>query len=360
MEESQDKESKTDEPTEKKLQDAIDRGNLPISREAAVFASVAAALIVVAFLARATAGTIAHGLGVLLGDAGGWSLRDGADAVSLWTLVGAETLAPLMPMLGVLLVAGLLAAVLQSPPRLVFDRIRPNLQRISMTGGWRRIFGGRGRGELVKSLFKLVSICIVLAVVAASELGALVTAMAVDADGLPELVLGITMRLLSAVCIATVVLLAADLILVRVHWRRDLRMSRQEVKDELKQMERDPLLKARLRSLALDRIRKNMIAAVPRATLVIANPTHYAIALRYKRDEGGAPLVLSKGKDFLALKIREIAEQNFIPVVEDKLLARSMYDLVEVDRAIPPQFYKALAEIIHFLHAKGSSKTPMS
>jgi flagellar biosynthetic protein FlhB len=97
-----------------------------------------------------------------------------------------------------------------------------------------------------------------------------------------------------------------------------------------------------------------MIAAVPRATLVIANPTHYAIALRYKREEGGAPLVLSKGQDLLALKIREIAEQHGIPVVEDKALARSMYDLVEVDRAIPAQFYKALAEIIHFLHAKGT------
>lgn len=359
MDESQDKESKTDEPTEKKLQDAVERGNVPISREAAVFAAVAAMLIVTAFLARTTAAPIAQGLGSLLGDAGGWPLRNGADAVSLWTLVAAETLAPLVPMLCVLLVAGLLAAVLQSTPRLVVDRIRPNPQRISVTGGWHRIFGRRGRAERVKSLFKLAAIFVVLAVVAASELGTVVNAMAVESEAVPDLVLGITMRLLSAVCIATVLLLAADLILVRLHWRRDLRMSRQEIKDELKQMERDPLLKARLRSLALDRIRKNMIAAVPRATLVIANPTHYAIALRYKRDEGGAPLVLSKGKDLLALKIREVAEQHCIPVVEDKALARSMYDAVEVDRAIPPQFFKALAEIIHFLHAKGSGKTPM-
>jgi len=359
MDESQDKESKTDEPTEKKLQDAVERGNVPISREAAVLAAVAAMLMIAAFLARATTGTITRGLGVLLGDAGAWPLQNGADAVTLWTLVVAETFVPLVPMLSVLLVAGLLAAVLQSTPRLVVDRIRPNLQRISLTGGWRRIFGDRGRAELVKSLFKLASIFVVLAVVATAELGALGNAMAVEAEAVPELVLEITMRLLSAVCIVTVLLLAADLILVRLHWRRDLRMSKQEVKDELKQMERDPLLKARLRSLALDRMRKSMIAAVPRATLVIANPTHYAIALRYKRDEGGAPLVLSKGKDLLALKIREIAEQQCIPVVEDKELARSMYDAVEVDRAIPPQFYKALAEIIHFLHAKGSRKTPM-
>jgi len=108
--------------------------------------------------------------------------------------------------------------------------------------------------------------------------------------------------------------------------------------------------------LALDRRRKSMIAAVPRATLVIANPTHYAIALRYVREEGGAPLVLSKGKDLIALKIREIAEQHLIPIVEDKLLARSMYDCVEVDRPIPPEFHKAVAELIHILYAKSSRK----
>jgi flagellar biosynthetic protein FlhB len=137
-------------------------------------------------------------------------------------------------------------------------------------------------------------------------------------------------------------------------------MSKQEIKNEMKEAEGDPLKKARLRSLALDRRRKSMIAAVPRATLIIANPTHYAIALRYVREEGGAPLVLSKGKDLIALKIREIAEKNLIPIIEDKLLARTMYDSVEVDRPIPPEFYKAVAELIHVLYAKNplSAKNP--
>jgi flagellar biosynthetic protein FlhB len=353
MSDPQDKESKTDEPTEKKIQDAIEQGNVPISREAAVFAAMAAMLLVMAFFGKSASAEIAQGLASLLGGVGSWPLQNGADVVSLWILVAGACLGPLVPIFVILIVFGLLATMVQSAPRFVVERIRPNLQRISLIGGWRRIFGARGRGELGKSLFKLASIGVVLAVVGAFELGTFVTAMAVEADALPDLVLSVTIRLLSAVCIATVLLLAADLVLVRLHWRQDLRMSRQEIKDELKQLERDPLLKARLRSLALDRIRKNMIAAVPRATLVIANPTHYAIALRYKREEGGAPLVLSKGKDLLALKIREVAEQHDIPVIEDKALARSMYDIVEVDRAIPPQFYKALAEIIHFLHAKG-------
>jgi flagellar biosynthetic protein FlhB len=178
--------------------------------------------------------------------------------------------------------------------------------------------------------------------------------MSLDPDAVPELILTIAMRLLMAVCVVTILLLAVDLLWVRMHWRKDIRMSKQEIKDEMKELEGDPLKKARLRSLALDRRRRSMIAA--RATPVIANPTHYAIALRYVREEGGAPLVLSKGKDLIALKIREIAEQHLIPIIEDKLLASSMYDSVDVDSPIPPEFYKAVAELVHILYAKSSHK----
>lgn len=126
-------------------------------------------------------------------------------------------------------------------------------------------------------------------------------------------------------------------------------MTRQEVKEELKQIEGDPLMKSRMRSLALDRRRRSMIASVAKATLVVANPTHYAIALRYVREEGGAPRVLAKGKDIIALRIRQVAEEHDIPVMEDKALARSLYNSVEVDRMIPPEFYRAVAQLIHFL-----------
>ena len=132
-------------------------------------------------------------------------------------------------------------------------------------------------------------------------------------------------------------------------------MTKQEIKDEHKASEGDPLVKQRMRSLSLDRSRRRMLAAVPRATVIIANPTHYAIALRYVREEGGAPLVVAKGLDLVAIRIREIAEKAGIPVVEDKVLARSMYDVVEVDKMIPAAFYKAVAEVIHYLRSRGSS-----
>ncbi len=154
-------------------------------------------------------------------------------------------------------------------------------------------------------------------------------------------------------------LVVADLFLSRASWSKKMLMSRREIKDEMKQAEGDPHVKAKRRSLALDRARRRMMNDVTRATVVIANPTHYAIALRYVREETAAPVVVAKGQDLIALKIREIAERASITVVEDKLLARSMYDHVEVAQAIPPQFYKAVAEIIHFITTKNQKQNSL-
>ena len=147
-------------------------------------------------------------------------------------------------------------------------------------------------------------------------------------------------------------MVVADIVWSRFKWRVDLRMTRQELKDEIKQSEGDPLVKSRLRSLARDRARRRMIAAVPSATVVIANPTHYAVALKYDRAKGGAPLVVAKGVDLVALRIREVACRHSVPIVEDKPLARALYEAVEVDQWIPPEFYRAVAKILHFLYSR--------
>src|SRR5271167_5134064 len=171
---------------------------------------------------------------------------------------------------------------------------------------------------------------------------------------LPERVLDLCAKAIAAVLVATLAVAAADLAWSRILWRRDHRMSKQEVKDELRQAEGDRMLKARLRSLRLDRSRKRMLSAVPRATMVVVNPTHYAVAMRYVRAEGGSPIVLAKGVDLIALKIRAIAEAHEIPIVEDKPLARSLYSGVEVDRPIPAEFYRAVAEIVHLIQQRKS------
>jgi flagellar biosynthetic protein FlhB len=159
-------------------------------------------------------------------------------------------------------------------------------------------------------------------------------------------------NILTAIVLVMAAIAAADVVWSRFSWRQDMRMSRQEVKDELKQSEGDPIVKSRIRSVARDRARRRMMTAVPKATLVIANPTHYSIALKYVRDEDSAPLVLAKGQDLVALKIREIAAELGIPVFEDVALARSMYKQVSVDSVIPPQFYQAVAELVRIVYAK--------
>ena len=172
--------------------------------------------------------------------------------------------------------------------------------------------------------------------------------MYTDPVALPEMILTIAMRIVSAICIATIVLVAVDLAWARFHWRRELRMTKQELKDEHKQAEGDPVVKARLRSLARDRSRQRMISAASRASLVIANPTHYAIALRYNRDENPAPLVLA-GMDAIALKI---ASRRGEPdsVIENKALARALRGR-RVDQVIPAEFFRPIAEIIYFLQS---------
>ncbi len=234
------------------------------------------------------------------------------------------------------------------------DRIAPKFSRVSPAAGWSRLFTARNGTEFAKSLAKLSIVGFIAFLIVKAEISSSFVTLYSDPVGLADHLLSVCVRLFSGIAAAVFALAAADLFWSRLHWKRDLRMSKQEVKDELKQLQGDPMVKARQRSLAMERSRKRMMNAVPTATLVIANPTHYAIALRYVRSEGGAPKVVAKGQDLIALKIREIAEKNEIPVIEDKALARSMYDRVEVDMMIPSEFYRVIAELIHFLSNRGA------
>jgi flagellar biosynthetic protein FlhB len=148
-------------------------------------------------------------------------------------------------------------------------------------------------------------------------------------------------------------LAVVDIPLVIALWRRGLRMSHQEVRDDHKELDGDPALRARRHAIARSRNRKRLMAAVPRATMMVVNPTHYAVALRYVRSEGGAPIVVAKGRDLIALAMRGIAIENKIPLIEDKALARSLHDSVKIDQRIPPEFYRAIADIMIVLQKRG-------
>jgi flagellar biosynthetic protein FlhB len=349
MAEGPDHESKTEEATEKKIRDAVEKGNVPFSREAATLASLFGMAVIASFFLANNIGQLNFALARVIDNASNWRLESRGDAEALLESIGLESMRLLLPVVAILTVAGLMSSFLQNSPRLVLDRIQPKLSRLSISQGWSRIFGAKGQIEFLKATAKLIAVCVLGMLLLRSAQHDVLNAMFMDPNALPPLLLSMARRLVMSVAVATIVLVAADLVWSRLFWARDLRMTRQEQKDEMKQVEGDPLVKARLRSLARDRARKRMIAAVPRATFVVANPTHYAVALRYVKEEGGAPLVIAKGQDLIALKIREIATEHSIPIIEDKLLARSLYRAVEVDKMIPPEFYKAVAEIVFFL-----------
>jgi flagellar biosynthetic protein FlhB len=258
----------------------------------------------------------------------------------------------LAPVFIVLVIMGVAASALQNTPRFVLERIRPKASKLSLREGFKRLFGRQGAVEFAKATAKLAIIVVVAFLILRAERATVVSVLHSEPLMVPGAILDVSVRLLTGIVAASTLLAAADIVWSRYHWRRQLMMTRQEVKDEHKQSDGDPVIKSRLRSLARDRSRKRMMAAVPNATLIIANPTHYAIALRFVREEGGAPLVLARGKNLLALKIREIARAHEIPVVEDKPLARSMYDAVEVGQMIPVEFYQAVAELIFHISTK--------
>jgi len=348
----EDKESKTEEATEKKVRDEMERGHVPVSREVSLLFSFTALLLITSFVLRNNTVALVTALQGFFDQIGGMKLNDGFDATAIVGVLVMPVATFAIPVFIIICVSGIIASLIQNPFQVTLQRIIPDFAKLSPISGMSRMFGSQGRVEFLKSLFKFLTVGFVVVLMLRSQRDNIVTAMFLEPEAIPDMILGFTLRILAAISIAMTVLTAADWFWTRFHWRTQLRMSKQDIKDEVKQQEGDPLVKSRLRSIALDRSRKRMIAAVPRATLVVANPTHYAIALRYVREEGGAPVVLAKGQDLIALKIREIAEQNDVPVIEDKALARSMFKSVEVDQPIPPVFYKAVAELIHFLYAQ--------
>lgn len=358
MADSADKDSKTEEATEKKVRDSIDKGQTPFSRETPLFASFVAVLIFAFFFSYDSAVRLGSFLAIFLERPDEWTLANHADAVSLYRLVAIEIGRAVVVVFALMIAFGLAAGILQNPPQFVADRIAPKLSRISISQGWSRLFGAKGIAEFLKAVAKVSFAIAFVVFVLRDSPSRLLAGMATNPTTFAPVMLDILIEMLITITLIMAMIAIADIAWTRFNWRADLRMTRQEVKDELKQTDGDPLVKSRIRSLQRDRARNRMMAQVPQATLVIANPTHFSIALRYERGRDNAPVVVAKGQDLVALKIREIAAEHGIPVFEDVALARSMYKQVSVDSVIPQQFYQAVAELIRIIYANAAKKQP--
>ncbi|TPW25762.1 flagellar biosynthesis protein FlhB [Pararhizobium mangrovi] len=351
MADEEDKESKTEDPSEKKIRDAIDKGNVPFSREAPIFASVLAILVYLVFFMPSGVDDLSRTLGDVFQHADELPLANGRDALALFRQLAMAVGAFLLPALALMIGFGVAAAVLQNVPQPVVERIRPKLSHISLAKGFKRTFGSQGLVEFGKSLAKVLVTGIAVAIVMRSDFFAALDGLHTEPGAILTVMASDTRQVLTVILIITALIAVADIFWQRYHWFTELKMTKQEVKDEFKQTDGDPLVKSRQRSLQRDRARRRMMDEVSRSTLVVANPTHFAVALRYVREEGGAPVVVAKGQDLIALRIREIAEKNGIPVFEDPPLARSMFAQVSIDSFIPPIFYQAVAELVQKVFA---------
>jgi len=357
--EEADKDSKTEEATEKKIRDSLDKGQVPVARELPAFASFLAILAFMILFAEQGAGQLGTFLSIFYERADEFHIDSGDNTTILQQLVFLEIAKVLGSLVFLLMLAGIGASVVQNVPRFVLNRIQPQMSRISLKKGWERLFGKKGWVEFAKSVGKILVVGGFLVFTLSEAMDRLLAGMITHPMAFTSVIRDIGVEIVVTIAAVMVVIAAMDLLWSRYHWREDLRMTRQEVKDEIKQNDGDPIVKARMRSLQRDRARKRMMQAVPQATLVIANPTHYAIALRYVRSENAAPVVVAKGQDLVALKIREVAEEHGIPVFEEVRLARSMYDQVKIDQMIPAQFYQAIAELVRTIYARTAQPSPV-
>jgi flagellar biosynthetic protein FlhB len=315
-----------------------------VSRELATFASLAAVVLVLGYQAQIMVQRLLPNLTSFLSSAG----EAGGGGASRFLSTVSAVRGAILPVLAAAMVAGAAAVLLQTKFLLHPDSLRPKVSRISPMAGVKRVFGFNGLVEMAKSLGKLGLLVVAMWIAVRGDWHRLLRLPWQDPHSLLPAVARPAFHLLIASVCTQGVIAGADLMWVRFRHARDMRMSKQDIRDELKDTEGNPHIKARIRRIRLMRARKRMMAKVPGATVVLTNPTHYAVALAYDRANNPAPRIVAKGADSVAARIREVAEANGVPVVANPPLARALYRL-DLDTEIPAEHYKAVAEIIAYV-----------
>jgi len=347
MAEQADDTEKTEDPSLKRLEEALKHGDVAKSQEVnAWFVTAASALILLSFSASA-AGELRSLMRNLVANAYQVSF-DGGALAGLLRQVGIRAIAAVAIPVLLLALAAICGNMIQH--RLVWslDVLMPKLNRISPMAGMKRLFSKQALANFLKGLLKLAIVSAVFVALMWPERRRFEELVTLDLEVLLAITRTLALKLFGAVVAILAVIAAADYLFQYRQWFERQKMSLREVKEEFKQSDGDPKIKAKIRQLRANRAKRRMMASVPKATVVITNPTHYAVALQYERGMS-APVCVAKGVDSLALKIREVAGQHDVAVVENPPLARTLYAAVEIDREIPAEHYKAVAEVIGYV-----------
>ena len=343
----QDDTEKTEDPTQKRLDEALKRGDVVKSQEVNTWFVIAGATLVVATFSGGMSQSVSITMRGLLANAG-QILVDGPALPHLFQKIGLELIAALAVPFVVLMIAALFGNMVQHRMVWSFDTLEPKLSKVSPLAGLKRLFSMVAVANLVKGLIKIVVVGAVLTALMWPERLRIMALGRSDVADILPLALKLSLKLMGAVVAMLAVVAAADYLFNYRRWYERQKMSLRELRDEFKQSEGDPSIKGKMKQVRTSRQRKRMIANVPKAAVVITNPTHYSVALQYERGME-APVCVAKGVDALALKIREVAGEHSIPLVENPPLARALHATVEIDEAIPPEHYKAVAEVIGYV-----------
>ena len=347
MAEQEDPENKTEDPSQKRLEDAREKGNIAKSIEINSWFVLAGSFLALTISFGGPVGNMSPGLSSMLANAHAISFevndigRIFSD--SAWVLLTILA-APFF----ILFLAALAGPLMQHIPIVSIEPVKPQMSRISPLSGLKRMFGKEAMVNFAKSLGKLVIVSAAVFMVLWPDRSKLDAFVRMDVGNILVASRDEVMKILIGVLSIFAFIAGGDYFYQRVTWWGRLRMTKQEVKDEHKQQEGSPEIKMRQRQIRHEMAKKGIKAKVPDASFVVANPTHFAIAFKYETGMH-APVCLAKGVDFLALEIRKIAEEHNITVVEDPPLARMLYKLVEVDQEIPVEVYKPVAELVGYV-----------
>ena len=340
-------EDKTQDPTAKKLEDAHKRGDVAKSIEVNTWFMIAGATFIMSSFSGSIANNLAVPLKGLLEHAGQMK-TDGASLLLLAGRLESMMLAALGIPFALLIVAAVGSHLIQHRPVWSTDPITPKFSKLSPMSGAKRLFGKQAAANFAKGLFKVIVLGAVMGWVMWPEHERADVMVRIDPSLMLDLTRSLALKLMGTVVAMLAIVATLDYLFQYRSWFQRQKMSLQEVKDEYKQSEGDPHIKGRIRALRVARMRKRMMAAVPTASVVITNPTHYAVALKYERGMP-APICVAKGVDLIAFKIREVAAAHDIPVVENVPLARALHASVEIDDEIPVEHYHAVAEVIGYV-----------
>ncbi|MBV9565349.1 MAG: flagellar biosynthesis protein FlhB [Bradyrhizobium sp.] len=347
MAEDGDSSDKTEDPTQKRLDEAAERGDVVKSQEINTWFVIAGATLVLSTFSGSIGGGILVPMQNLI--AKSWMIRtDGPGLLALARSLEYAVIAAVGVPLLFLALAAIAGNMLQH--RLVWsaESLKPKFSKISPAAGAKRIFGKQAAVNFGKGLFKLAALGAVMTMILWPERLRLESLVRLDPSALLSITSSMTIHLMGSVVAILALVAILDYVFQYRTWYERQKMSLQEMKEEFKQSEGDPHIKGRIRQLRVARMKKRMMAAVPKASVVITNPTHFSVALQYDRGMP-APICVAKGQDNIALKIREIAKAHDIPIVENVPLARALYKTVEIDEEIPVEHYHAVAEIIGYV-----------